>query len=121
MGEAMTWIVSISGVLASLAVGWLSTVLARRSQRESNAITAGTAAATVEDLKFKQYRELLGEVQEERDNANRRADTLIGKVDVMDKFMREHFAGYRAYIHVLRGQVFDLGGIPAKWPENLEQ
>lgn len=107
------WAAIISGLIAA-SVGIVTALWARKSQHEANKLTGSNQIVMGYDT-------LTNQVQEERAAAVTRADNLGAKVEAMDKFMREHFAGYRAYIHTLRGQVVDLGGTPAPWPDNLEQ
>lgn len=114
-------VVGIAAVLGTFAASWFATKLARKSQREANALTADNIAIQAEDLRFKQSSMLLQDVQEERTTAVQKASSLETKVEAMDQFMRKHFAGYRAYIHELRGQIYDLGGTPKAWPPDLEQ
>ena len=107
------WMPAIALVLAPTA-GVIAARWNRKSQAEANSLTGSGQVFTHQST-------LLQDVQEERTAAVQRADSLVSRVESMDKFMREHFAGYRAYIHTLRGQIHDLGGTPKPWPENLEQ
>lgn len=107
------WMPAIAPVLAMTA-GVIAARWNRKSQVEANTLTGSGQV-------FTHQSNLLQDVQEERNAAVLRADNLVSRVESMDKFMREHFAGYRAYIHTLRGQIHDLGGTPKPWPENLEQ
>jgi hypothetical protein len=107
------WMPPIALVLAPTA-GVIAARWNRKSQAEANSLTGSGQVFTHQST-------LLQDVQEERTAAVQRADSLVSRVESMDKFMREHFAGYRAYIHTLRGQIHDLGGTPKPWPENLEQ
>lgn len=116
---------AIASVGASIAVGILTALWARRSQHEANKLT-GT------NFEVERYNKFANEVQEERDKAKAelkeereqhkrdfgqlRKDFEDFKLDV-----EEQFSGYRAYIHGLHGQIRELGGIPIKWPEKLKQ
>ena len=122
-GEPSVWqiIIGAASVVCVLGASVFGTRLGRKSQQEAHAIQAANQQVTGNDLYFKQGNLLLQDVQEERTQAVTKANALAEKVDAMDKFMREHFAGYRAYIHELRGQIYDLGGTPKPWPPNLEQ
>ena len=107
------WMPAIAIIVGPTA-GIIAAKWNRKSQVEANTLTGSGQV-------FSHQSTLLQDVQEERNAAVVRADSLVARVESMDKFMREHFAGYRAYIHKLRGQIHDLGGTPEPWPENLEQ
>ena len=107
------WMPAIAIIVGPTA-GIIAAKWNRKSQVEANTLTGSGQVFTHQST-------LLQDVQEERNAAVVRADSLVSRVESMDRFMREHFAGYRAYIHKLRGQIHDLGGTPEPWPENLEQ
>lgn len=125
------WTAVASALIAAVA-GIFTAVQARKSQAETNNLT-GT------NFEVERYRLFTNEVQEERDKAKAelkeerdqhknditqlrkdfeafKLTTEQFKLDVQIKF-----SSYRAYIHGLRGQVHELGGVPIEWPENLEQ
>jgi chromosome condensin MukBEF ATPase and DNA-binding subunit MukB len=122
-GEPSVWqiIIGAASVVCVLGASIFGTRLGRKSQQEAHALQAANQQVTGNDLYFKQGNLLLQDVQEERNSAVEKANKLVDKVEAMDAFMRKHFAGYRAYIHELRGQIYDLGGIPKAWPPDLEQ
>ena len=118
------WAAIISGILAS-AIGVATALMARRSQSETNKLT-GT------NFEVERYNKFANEVQEERDHA--KADLKLEreqhKNDIaqlrkdFEEFkanVQSQFSAYRAYIHRLRGQVHELGGVPHEWPKDLDQ
>lgn len=118
------WAAIISGVIAS-GVAIVTALWARRSQSETNKLT-GT------NFEVERYNKFANEVQEERDAAKRdlKEEREQHKHDLgqlrkdFEEFkasVQSQFSAYRAYIHRLRGQVHDLGGVPIEWPKDLDQ
>ena len=97
----------------------------RKSQVEANNL-AGTGQI------FTHQNTLLQDIQEERDNAKaelkaereanaRDIGSLRTEFEAFKESVKSQFSGYRAYIHGLRGQVHELGGVPIEWPKDLDQ
>jgi chromosome segregation ATPase len=86
----------------------------RKSQLEANNLT-GTGQI------FTHQSTLLQDVQEERNHAKSEIDKLRADFEAFKESVKSQFSGYRAYIHGLRGQVHDLGGVPIEWPKDLDQ
>ena len=118
------WAAVVSGLIAA-TVGVLTALWARRSQSESNHLT-GT------NFEVDRYNKFANEVQEERDHAKRelKEEREQHKKDLgqlrkdFEEFkhsVQSQFSQYRAYIHKLRGQVHELGGVPHEWPKDLDQ
>lgn len=118
------WAAIVSGVIAA-GVGIVTALWARKSQSEANRLT-GT------NFEVERYNKFANEVQEERDAAKRDLKEereqhrkefaqLRADFEAFKKSVEIQFSGYRAYIHGLRGQVHDLGGVPIEWPEHLNQ
>jgi chromosome segregation ATPase len=100
--------------IAGSAAGIIAARWNRKSQAEANTLT-GTGQI------FTHQSTLLQDVQEERNQAKTEIATLRSDFEAFKKAVQAQFSGYRAYIHGLRGQVHDLGGIPIEWPKDLEQ
>lgn len=119
------WAATIVSAGIAAAVSIFTALWARRSQSEANRLT-GT------NFEVERYNKFANEIQEERDKAKaelkeereqHKADFGQLRKDFEDfkRSVQIQFSGYRAYIHGLRGQVHDLGGVPIEWPENLDQ
>jgi hypothetical protein len=120
-----TILVAVAVALISASGGVLVAKLNRKSQIEANALTGNGQV-------FSQQNTLLQDVQEERDTAKAdlKEEREKNKKDIaslnerFEEFkvsVQTQFSGYRKYIHGLRGQVHDLGGVPIEWPPDLEQ
>lgn len=118
------WAAIVSGVIAASA-GIFTALWARRSQSEANRLTGA-------NFEVERYNKFANEIQEERDKAKaelkeereqHRKDfgQLRHDFEEFKRSVQIQFSGYRAYIHGLRGQVHDLGGVPIEWPEHLDQ
>lgn len=107
------WMPVIAIVFGS-AGGILAAKWNRKSQVEANHLTGSGQV-------FTQQSTLLQDVQEEKNQAKADIDKLRKDFEDFKKSVNSQFSQYRAYIHKLRGQVHDLGGVPIEWPENLEQ
>ena len=101
-------------LIAGSAAGIIAARWNRKSQVEANNLT-GTGQI------FTHQSSLLQDVQEERNQAKLEISTLRADFESFKKSVQTQFSGYRAYIHGLRGQVHDLGGIPIEWPKDLDQ
>lgn len=97
----------------------------RKAQAEANSL-AGTGQI------FTHQSTLLQDIQEEKDKAKaelkeereankKELGTLRADFESFKESVKVQFSGYRAYIHGLRGQVHDLGGVPIEWPKDLDQ
>ena len=124
MSDLAFW-TAVASALIAAAAGIFTALQARRSQAETNKLT-GT------NFEVERYNKFANELQEERDNAKRelkeereshKADFALLRKDFEDfkAEVQSKFSSYRAYIHGLRGQVHELGGVPIEWPNNLEQ
>lgn len=115
--------------LLSLVVGSAAGIIAarwnRKSQAEANSLNGSGQIFTHQST-------LLQDIQEERDNAKnelknereankRDIGALRTEFETFKESVKTQFSGYRAYIHGLRGQVHDLGGVPIEWPKDLDQ
>ena len=118
------WAALVSGLLAA-GVGVVTALWARKSQSETNHLT-GT------NFEVERYNKFANEVQEERDKAKaelkeereqHRMDfgQLRKDFEEFKESVHSQFSAYRAYIHKLRGQVHELGGVPHEWPKDLDQ
>ncbi|MFE4229118.1 hypothetical protein ACFRJ8_14660 [Arthrobacter sp. NPDC056886] len=118
------WAAIVSGLIAA-SVGVLTALWARRSQSETNKLT-GT------NFEVERYNKFANEVQEERDLAKKELKDereqhkndfgqLRKDFEEFKKSVQIQFSGYRAYIHGLRGQVHEMGGVPLEWPKDLDQ
>lgn len=101
-------------LIAGSAAGIIAARWNRKSQVEANNLT-GTGQI------FTQQSTLLQDVQEERIHAKNEIATLRADFEAFKVSVKAQFTGYKAYIHGLRGQVHDLGGIPIEWPKDLDQ
>ncbi|WP_346927347.1 hypothetical protein [uncultured Arthrobacter sp.] len=120
-----TVIASLIAAAGAVIVGVLTTKWNRTSQREANQLTGSGQV-------FNQQSTFLQDVQEEKDKAKaelkeEREANKKGIAELRTEFeqfkmsVEETFSGYRAYIHGLRLQVHELGGVPIAWPKNLKQ
>lgn len=107
------WAAVISGIIAS-AIGILTAILARRSQSETNRLT-GT------NYEVERYNKFANELQEERTLYKEDVAKLRTEFESFKASVQSQFSAYRAYIHKLRGQVHELGGVPLEWPTDLDQ
>ena len=107
------WMPAIALVLAPSA-GVIAARWNRKSQAEANTLTGSGQVFTHQST-------LLQDVQEERNQAKSEIESLRKDFEDFKKSVNSQFSQYRAYIHKLRGQVHDLGGVPIEWPENLDQ
>lgn len=107
-------VIGLLTVLLSVAGGVIATVFTRKSQIDTNRLTASNNEFTHMHL-------FANEVQEERTLYKDELKELRTEFEAFKKSVQQQFSGYRAYIRGLRGQVHDLGGVPLEWPENLEQ
>ena len=107
-------LIGIVTMVLSVAGGMFATIFTRKSQAETNRVTAT-------DNQFTHMHMFANEVQEERTMYKDDLAKLRSEFEAFKESVRVQFSGYRAYIRGLRGQVHDLGGIPLEWPENLEQ
>lgn len=112
-------------IIVAPAAGVVAARWNRKSQAEANSLTGSGQIFTHQST-------LLQDVQEERDKAKadlkeereaNKADigTLRSEFESFKESVKSQFSGYRAYIHGLRGQVHDLGGVPLEWPKELDQ
>jgi len=101
-------------LIAGSSAGVIAAMWNRKSQAEANTLS-GTGQV------FKHQNTLLQDVQEERNQAKADIDKLRADFEAFKKAVQSQFSGYRAYIHSLRGQVHDLGGMPLEWPKDLDQ
>lgn len=120
-----TIIVAVVVAVISAGGGVVVAKLNRKSQIEANALTGNGQV-------FGQQTTLLQDIQEERDNVKvelkeEREKNKKDIADLSERFeqfktsVQTQFSGYRKYIHGLRGQVHELGGVPIEWPSDLEQ
>lgn len=107
-------VIGIIGVVLSTFAGILATMQTRKSQVDTNKLTAANNEFTHMHL-------FANEVQEERTMYKDDLHQLRADFDTFKEYVGVQFSGYRAYIRGLRGQVHDLGGTPLEWPENLQQ
>jgi len=107
------WMPAIALVLAPTA-GVIAAKWNRKSQVEANHLTGSGQV-------FTQQSTLLQDIQEEKDKAKADIDKLRADFEEFKKSVHSQFSQYRAYIHKLRGQVHDLGGVPIEWPKDLDQ
>lgn len=120
-----TVLISVLAALIAAAAGVITARMNRTSQSEVNKLTGNGQV-------FQHQNTLLNEVQEERDTAKndlkeeretnkRDLGTLRSDFEAFKESVKSQFSGYRAYIHGLRGQVHELGGVPIEWPKDLDQ
>ena len=107
------WMPAIALILAPTA-GVIAARWNRKSQVEANHLTGSGQV-------FTQQSTLLQDIQEEKDKAKADIDKLRADFEEFKKSVHSQFSQYRAYIHKLRGQVHDLGGVPIEWPKDLDQ
>lgn len=107
------WAAVISGLIAA-SVGVVTSLWARKSQSETNKL-AGTNSEVERHLKF------ANELQEERTLYKEDVAQLRKEFEAFKANVQSQFSAYRAYIHKLRGQVHELGGVPHEWPKDLDQ
>lgn len=118
------WAAIVSGLIAA-SVGVLTALWARKSQSETNSLT-GT------NFEVERYNKFANEVQEERDLAKaelkeereqhkKEISQLRKDFEEFKASVQSQFSQYRSYIHKLRGQVHELGGVPHEWPKDLDQ
>jgi chromosome segregation ATPase len=101
-------------LVAGSAAGIIAARWNRKSQVEANNLTGSGQIFTHQST-------LLQDVQEERNHAKSEIDKLRADFEAFKDSVKSQFSGYRAYIHGLRGQVHELGGVPIKWPDDLDQ
>lgn len=120
-----TVIISVGVAVLSLGGAVLTARWNRKSQVEANALTGSGQV-------FSHQSTLLQDIQEERETYKRELkeekDSNKHLIEVFrkefDEFrisVEEEFSGYREYIHGLRGQIHDLGGVPLEWPKKLRK
>jgi predicted nucleic acid-binding Zn-ribbon protein len=107
------WAAVISGIIAA-GVGVLTALWARKSQAETNNLT-GT------NQEVERYNKFANELQEERTLYKDDVRNLRKEFEEFKASVQTQFSQYRAYIHRLRGQVHELGGVPHEWPKDLDQ
>lgn len=124
MPDLSTWL-SIGSLVVSALAGIFVAKANQRSQSEANQIN-GTGDLLGRQNAFMQ------DIQEERDAAKadlrQEKETNKGLIEAFRKdfddfrvSVEEEFSGYRTYIDSLRGQIYDLGAVPLKWPEKLRK
>jgi predicted nucleic acid-binding Zn-ribbon protein len=128
MWSDINWPTVIASALVALiaaGAGIVTAVWNRKSQKEANELTGSGQV-------FNHQSTLLQDVQEERNKAaadlkeereanKRDISTLRSELESFKETVKSQFSGYRVYIHRLRGQVHDLGGVPIEWPKDLDQ
>lgn len=107
------WMPAIALILAPTA-GVIAARWNRKSQVEANHLTGSGQV-------FTQQSTLLQDVQEEKNQAKAEIDKLRKDFEDFKKSVHSEFSKYRSYIHKLRGQVHELGGVPLEWPKDLDQ
>jgi chromosome segregation ATPase len=101
-------------IILAPTFGFIAARWNRKSQVEANNLTGSGQVFTHQST-------LLQDVQEERNHAKAEIDKLRKDFEDFKQSVKSQFSGYRAYIHGLRGQVHELGGVPIKWPDDLDQ
>jgi predicted nucleic acid-binding Zn-ribbon protein len=120
-----TVLVAVIVALISASGGVLVAKLNRKSQAEANNLTSNGQFFTqqntlLQDVQEERDKKAL-ELKEEREQNKRDIANLNERFEAFKVSVQTQFSGYRKYIHGLRGQVHDLGGVPIEWPPDLEQ
>ena len=125
MNEFMRdWAPLIALVLAPLT-GVVAARWNRKSQAEVNSLTGTGQLLTQQNTFLQDVQEekdkSVAALKEERETNKALIDALTRKFETFKENVEEEFSGYRSYIHGLRGQIHELGGVPLEWPEKLRK
>lgn len=129
------WLTALLGFLTIVGSGIVGLVTSRWTQRNQSKLNDITGT----DMAFGRQNKVLNEVQEERDHAIKERDAaredakaeralrdeaianLRSEFESFKQSVRGEVSRYRAYIHKLRGQIYNMGGTPIDWPQDVEQ
>lgn len=111
--------------IISVVGGLLVAKLNRKSQVEANALQGsgqvfGQQSTLLQDIQEERTR-LAKDLKEEREQNRNDIANLNKRFEDFKVSVQAQFSGYRKYIHGLRGQVHELGGVPLDWPADLDQ
>jgi|GEM_PF-5735797 hypothetical protein len=128
MWNDINWPTIIVGTIVALisaSGGVFVAKLNRKSQSEANQLTGNGQVFTQQNTLLQDVQEekdkAKAELKEEREQNKRDIANLNERFEAFKVSVQTQFSGYRKYIHGLRGQVHDLGGVPIEWPPDLEQ
>lgn len=120
--SVLTTILSIGG---AVLVAWVTNWLTVKSQQKKIVIadkkSLTEAEIAAEQAEKDRQLQWFNELQEERTALQVTLKEAQEELKRIRALNNEMAAGYRRYIHSLRGQLYDNKIVPLPWPEGLDQ